>query len=157
MNVCKQVNIIWFNSIASILQDLSLIIFLSYRRMSVEKIFERGLWRENLSKYTAHNWRILHYSETIMVQRMHSAYHYFVQISRLSKMNYINSTLDRTKVFRRNICTEPGSEQDLDRTRSLVMYRAKLDRSKVLERTKCVRLNTWTEPGPVLVRNKFVV
>ena len=36
------------------------------------------------------------------------------------------------------------------------MYRAKLDRSKILERTKCIRLNTWTEPGPNLVRNKFV-
>ena len=44
-----------------------------------------------------------------------------MQISRLSKIN-IDSTLDRTKVFRRNICTEPGSEQDLDRTRSEVNY-----------------------------------
>ena len=87
--------------------------------MSVGKMCETGLSWENLSKYTLYNLHLahFHYLET-MVQRMHSAYyHYFVQISRLSKIN-IDFTLDRTKVFRRNICSEPGSEQDLDRTRS---------------------------------------
>ena len=84
--------------------------------MSVGKMCETGLSRETLNKYTTYIWQF-HYSETI-AQRIHSAYyHNIVQISRLSKIN-IDSTLDRTKVFRRNICTEPGSEQDLDRTRS---------------------------------------
>ena len=50
MTVCKQLNII-----ASILQDLSLITFSWYRRMSVAKMCETGLSRENLSKYTAHS------------------------------------------------------------------------------------------------------
>ena len=45
----------------------------------------------------------------------------------------------------------------LDRSWSLVLRWSKLDRSKCLDRNKIIRLNTWTEPVPVLVRNNCVV
>ena len=64
----------------------------------------------------------------------------------------IDSTLGPYKVFRRRIYTEPGSEQNLGDEAVQSMYR-----SKILERNKIVRLNTWTEPVLVLVRNKFIV
>ena len=45
----------------------------------------------------------------------------------------------------------------LDRSWSLMLRWSKLDRSKCLDRNKIIRLNTWTEPVPVLVRNNYVV
>ena len=83
--------------------------------MSVGKMCETGLSRKNLSKHTTYIW----HNFITQKQWLNECIQLIIIIlcKFPDKIN-IDSTLDRTKVFRQNICTEPGSEQDLDRTRS---------------------------------------
>ena len=53
----------------------------------------------------------------------------------------IDSTLDRYEVFRRRIYTEPGSEQDMDRS-----WVVQVVPIQILDRNKIARLNAWTDP-----------
>ena len=80
----------------------------------------------------------------------------FLQIPDCLKMN-IDTTLDRYKVFRRRIYTEPGSGPRLGSVLVLGDELVQVVPIQNLDRNKIARLNTWTDPVPVLVRNKSVV